>query len=463
MKVRVLVLGATGYIGGRLVPELLERGHEVVCGARRPSKLDGRPWRDRVEVVEADVFEPDTLAAAVADVDAVHYLVHSMDGDGDFARRDRQAAANVRDACAGADVRRIVYLGGLGQEGDDLSHHLRSRHEVGAVLADGPTPVTELRAAIIIGSGSASFEMLRHLVEVLPIMTTPKWVSTRVQPIGVRDVLRYLCEVLEVEETAGRVLEIGGPDVLSYAELMHGYAEVAGLRRRVILPVPVLSPGLSSLWIGLVTPLPTGLARPLVDSLVNEVIVHDDTMQRLIPRETVPFRTAVEVALERIQDLDVATTWASADRRRRGAAPEDPQPDDPDWSGGTIFSEEQRVQVDASAGTTWTAVCAAVTGRRHAAVGDERGRWSVREVDPGERLCAHLDVGAPGELWVTWTVTDAGAGRSILDQQVRFAPRGLAGRTGWIATAPVRAATATSSVRRRARAAERVASRRSRG
>ncbi len=256
---RVLVTGATGYIGGRLVPELLARGHEVVCAARTPSKLDDRPWRDRVEVTEIDVFDRASLDAAVAGCDAVHFLVHSMDGGADsFAERDRRAATNVREAAAAAGVSRIVYLGGLGSEADDLSEHLRSRHEVGRVLADGPVPVTELRAAIIIGSGSASFEMLRNLVDVLPVMTTPKWVGTLVQPIAVRDVLHYLGEVLEVPETAGRIIGIGGPDVMSYQELMQTYAEVSGLGRRLIVKVPVLTPGLSSLWIGLVTPLPTG-------------------------------------------------------------------------------------------------------------------------------------------------------------------------------------------------------------
>lgn len=453
---RVLVLGATGYIGGRLVPALLERGHGVICGARTPSKLDGRSWRDQVEVAEVDVFDPGTLEVALQGVDAVHYLVHSMDGDGDFAERDRRAAANVRDACAASEVERIVYLGGLGAEDDDLSHHLRSRHEVGRVLAAGPTPVVELRAAIIIGSGSASFEMLRHLVEVLPIMTTPKWVGTRVQPIAVRDVVWYLSEALTVvQDEPHLILEIGGPDVLSYRELMQTYADVAGLRSRIILPVPVLSPQLSSLWIGLVTPLPTGLARPLVESLVNEVVVTDTRTQTSLPHDTTPFRDAVAIALQRVQDLDVATTWQSADRagRRRTSVPEDPQPDDPSWSGGTVFTEEQRWTTDAAADTAWRVVCAAVTGRPAAEVGDRRGPWSVREAD-GRRLVAHLDIAGPGEVWVCWQVDDHDDQVSI-EQQVRFAPRGLWGRVAWMVTAPVRTPWAVASARRRIRAAER--------
>ncbi|MCC5949490.1 MAG: SDR family oxidoreductase [Nitriliruptoraceae bacterium] len=398
---RVVVTGSTGYIGGRLVPVLLERGHEVVCGARTPAKLDARPWRGDVEVAAIDVTDPDSLRCAFDGADAVYHLVHAMDGEGDFAQRDREAAANVRDAAAAGGVSRIVYLGGLGHEDGPrpLSEHLRSRQEVGRVLADGPVAVTELRAAIIIGSGSASFEMLRSLVEVLPIMTTPKWVSTRCQPIAVRDVLTYLAGVLEVEEAASEVLEIGGPDVMTYAELMQTYAHVAGLRKRVILPVPVLSPGLSSLWIGLVTPLPTGLARPLVDSLVNEVIVRDARIDELLPKPTIPFTEAVRLALQRIQDLDVATTWASAGGRlpmggvvtgpvpqpgegptEQGRArtvegqlrdpglgptrrpvdrsgPERSQPDDPDWAGGTVFEDERRVRAAASPEALFQAVC----------------------------------------------------------------------------------------------------------
>jgi uncharacterized protein YbjT (DUF2867 family) len=468
--VRVLVTGATGYIGGRLVPELLERGHQVVCAARTPAKLDGRPWRDRVEVAKVDVFDRDSLDAAAAGCDAVYFLVHSMDGEDRFAERDRQAAANVRDACAAAGVSRIVYLGGLGRESDDLSEHLRSRHEVGRVLADGPVPVTELRAAIIIGSGSASFEMLRNLVDVLPVMTTPKWVGTRVQPIGVRDVLFYLCEVLEVPETAGRVIGIGGPDVMTYQELMQVYAEVSGLGRRVIVPVPVLTPGLSSLWIGLVTPLPTGLARPLVESLVNEVVVEDDTADRLMPHETLTFRDAVSLALERIKDLDVATTWASAGGAVSvgPSGPEDPQDSDPDWSGGTVFSDRQVVRSSASPEELFAAVCAiggdrgygerswlwqarglldkAVggqglrRGRRHPTqlgVGDVVDFWRVEELDAPHLLRLRAEMRLPGEAWLEFRIRPGDDGHgSVLDQTARFHPRGLGGRLYWAALQP---------------------------
>jgi uncharacterized protein YbjT (DUF2867 family) len=490
--VRVLVTGATGYIGGRLVPQLLARGHEVRCLARTPAKLDSRPWRDEVEVVEGDVFDPASLDRASEGIEAVYYLVHSMDGKGDFSERDRTAAANVRDAAARAGVARLVYLGGLGDDDEELSEHLRSRHEVGRVLADGTVPVTELRAAIIIGSGSASFEMLRHLVEVLPVMTTPRWVDTAVQPIAVRDVLAYLVEVLDVPATAGQVLEIGGPDVMTYRELMHAYAEVAGLRRRLIVPVPVLTPRLSSLWVGLVTPLPSGLARPLVDSLVNEVVVRDDRVRELVPRETTPFRDAVRLALQRIQDLDVATTWASAGspgpvRRPQGGqvasghderaavppgeepsdpGPEDPRPEDPDWAGGTVFSDERSARSSAPPEVLFRTVCGLGgeqgyrgygwlwwlrgivdkifggvglrRGRRHPfelAVGEALDFWRVEAYEPPTLLRLRAEMKLPGTAWLEFRVTPDGDG-SHLDQRARFHPRGLWGRLYWAVLVP---------------------------
>lgn len=499
---RVLVAGATGYVGGRVVPELLARGHEVVCGARSPAKLDDRPWRDQVEVAALDVFDPASLEAACQHIDAVLYLIHSMGGDGDFAERDRRAAANLRDAAAAAGVGRIVYLGGLGHDDDRLSAHLRSRHEVGRVLAEGSVPVTELRAAIIIGSGSASFEMLRYLVEVLPVMITPRWVDSRVQPIAIRDVLFYLCAVLEVEETAGQVLEIGGPEVFTYRDLLHVYGEVAGLRRRLIVPVPLLTPRLSSLWVGLVTPLPTGITRPLIDGLSNEVVVRDERIHELVPRETIGYRDAVRLALGRIRDLDVATTWASAgstatwtdevDRAAQAArtderteAAEDPLPADPAWSGGTVFHDARAVRSAAPPEAVFRAVSAIGgeagyhafrwmwqlrglldslvggaglrRGRRHPydlSVGEVVDFWRVEAIDRPRLLRLRAEMRLPGHAWLEFRITPHGTG-SRLEQRATYQPRGLWGRAYWWVLVPFHGLIFPRMARRLARAAER--------
>lgn len=469
MSRRVLVTGATGYIGGRLVPELLAAGHEIRCLARTPDKLADRDWHDEVEVVEADVLEPSSLADALDGVDAAYYLIHSMDGEKDFGSRDRQAAENFRDAAAAAGVGQIVYLGGLGhltEEDEKLSRHLSSRHQVGEVLADGPVPVTELRAAIIIGSGSASFEMLRNLVEVLPVMVTPRWVDTRCQPIAIRDVLYYLVNVIETEEAKDRILEIGGPDVMTYRELMQSYAGIAGLRHRQIVTVPVLTPKLSSHWVGLVTPLPTGLAKPLVESLTTEVVVRDDAITRILPRDTVPFTRAVELALQRIQDLEVSTTWASAElarSRRAGThdATAEPSATDPSWAGGTVLTDERTMRCEAppeqlfatvmgiggeqgyfSSNLLWSvrgildALIGGIgmrRGRRHPSdlrAGEALDFWRVDEIVPGEMLRLRAEMKVPGDAWLEFRVRPDGE-HSILEQRARFAPRGLWGRVYW--------------------------------
>lgn len=462
---RVLVAGATGYIGRRLVGELVDAGHHVRCVARTPGKLDGEPWRDRVEVVQGDVLDPDSTTAACAGIDAVYYLVHSIGADEDWEERDRRAASNVRDAAAATGVRQIIYLGGLGDDtGTSLSPHLASRHDVGTVLRSGPVPVTELRAAVIIGSGSASFEMLRYLVEVLPIMTTPRWVETRVQPIGVQDVLRYLVGVLLEPQAIGRTLEIGGADVLTYHRMMDLYAEEAGLRRRVIIPVPVLTPRLSSLWVGLVTPVPADLARPLIDSLVNEVVVRDDAIRHIVPFEPIDARESIRRALTRVRDLDVSTRWTDAELF--GRTPAEPMPNDPSWAGGVVFVDHQTVEaaVDASAVFdevsrlggergwlvgNWLWGVRGVLDLLFGGVGMRRGRrhptdlrngdvvdfWRVEAIERGRLLRLRAEMRLPGEAWLEWEITPTPTG-ARLDQRARFQPRGLWGRAYWYGVAP---------------------------
>ena len=283
----VLVSGATGYVGGRLVPCLLERGYNVRCFVRDEARLRAQPWGHRVEVAVGDALDYDTVLPAMTDVDAAYYLIHSLGSDDDFAERDRQAASNFRRAAAAKGVGRILYLGGMRPKGDRASKHLRSRIETGAVLRDGPVPVTEFRAAQIVGSGSLSFELVRYLTERVPVMICPKWVRTPTQPIAIRNVLQYLMDALEVPESSGEIIEIGGSDVLTYREMFAAYAKVRGLDRTIV-DVPFLTPRLSSHWVGLVTPIPNRVARPLIEGLDNEVVVDDPAKARRLFPDVAP-------------------------------------------------------------------------------------------------------------------------------------------------------------------------------
>ena len=291
----ILVAGATGYIGGRLVPQLVEAGHDVRCLTRRPEKLAGVAWADAVEVVQGDALDADSLPGAMDGIEAVYYLVHSIGTGHDFEDTDRRAATNMAEAAKAAGVGRIVYLGGLiPAEDEEASPHLASRAEVGQIFLDSGVPAVVLQAGVVIGSGSASFEMLRYLTERLPVMITPTWVESRVQPIAVRDVLTYLAGSLDLPEGTNRRFDVGGPDVLTYREMMQRYAAAAGLKRRVIFPVRVLSPWLSSQWVNLVTPVPKAIAQPLIESLRNSVVVGEDDITERIPTELLGFDEAVQ-------------------------------------------------------------------------------------------------------------------------------------------------------------------------
>lgn len=473
----ICVTGATGYIGSRLVPALLDAGHDVTCLARTPSKLEAAEWSGRVRVVEGDVLTGAGLLDALRGCETAYYLIHSIGSSDDWADRDVRAARAFRTACAEAGVRQIVYLGGLGEGGSELSEHLRSRHETGDELRAGSVPVTELRAAVVIGSGSASFEILRNLVENLPAMLTPRWVRTRCQPIAVDDILAYLVGVAGLDESLGRVLEVGGPDVLTYEEMMRRYATVRGLRRRLIVPVPVLSPGLSSLWIGLVTPLPPGLARPLVDSLTSEVVVRNDEIRSLVPRSLTPFDEAVRRATASL-------------RRQEGAVePADPGPLDPDWAGGALLVDRRRATAHASPDSVhrvlgsiggqrgwfaydalWVlrgAIDRLVGGpglRRHRgpgprpplAVGHDLDFWEVEALEPGRLLRLRAEMRLPGRAWLEWQTEPDGA-RTILHQTASFAPSGLAGRLYWYALWPFHQLIFGRMCTRIAQAAEREA------
>lgn len=268
----VLVTGATGYIGGLLVPRLLDEGWTVRALTRSAERLRSREWADRVEVVEGDVTSAGDLREALTGVDVAYYLVHSMDGGGDLARRDRDLAERFATTAADEEVGRIVYLGGLHPEGADLSEHLASRVEVGQVLLDGAVPTAVLQAAVVLGDGSVSFDMLRHLTERLPAMVAPRWVRNRIQPIAVDDALDYLVGAARLPAEVNRTFDIGGPEVLTYEEMIQRFAAVTGLRRRLVVGVPVLTPWLASHWVGLITPVSADVAKPLVGSLVHEVV-----------------------------------------------------------------------------------------------------------------------------------------------------------------------------------------------
>ena len=461
----VLVLGATGYVGGRLVSELLDAGHQVRVSSRSAGRAERYEWTDRVRLFTGDVLNAGTLPPAFEGCDAVYYLVHSIGTGDDFAATEATAARNVRDAADAAGLRRIVYLGGMGR-GDALSTHLASRHEVGKILASGTTPTTELRAAVIIGAGSISFEMLRYLTEVLPAMVTPRWVRTKCQPIAIRDVLHYLAGVLDDPETVDRVLEIGGPDVVTYAEMMQTYADVAGLPRRIILPVPFLSPRLSSRWVGLVTPLPAAIAVPLIDSLRHEVVMTDHQIDALVPHQPLGFRESLELAVRLTRAEAIDTRWTDA-----GFTPADTIPGDPDWAGGSVLEDHQTVDTAATPEALYRAFAriggahgyyvsnwawsfrgladklvggpGLRRGRRHPVdlrPGEALDFWRVVEAEPGHQLVLEAEMKLPGKAWLTWRIERSNApGEVRLHQVAYFAPRGLFGRLYWYAMLPFHA------------------------
>ncbi|MFD0141905.1 MULTISPECIES: SDR family oxidoreductase [unclassified Streptomyces] len=486
-----LVTGASGYIGGRLVPELLAAGYRVRCLARTPAKLRDHPWADEVETVRGDVTDAESLAPALQDVDVAYYLVHALGGGSDFESTDRMAATTFAEQSRAAGVRRIVYLGGLAPRGvpdRDLSPHLRSRAEVGRILLRSGVPTTVLRAAVIIGSGSASFEMLRYLTERLPVMVTPSWVRTRIQPIGVRDVLRYLVGSARMPQEVNRAFDIGGPDILTYLGMMRSYAAVAGLPRRLIFPVPVLTPRLSSLWIGLVTPVPRSIARPLAESLKYEVVCdeHDIADQVPDPPGTpLAFGRALSLALQRVRDAQVTTRWSSA---ALPGAPSDPLPTDPDWAGGSLYTDERELTVDASPQALWRVVegiggengwysfplawavrgwvdrlvggVGLRRGRRDATrlrVGDSLDFWRVEEIERGRLLRLRAEMRLPGLAWLEMCAEQDPDGVTRYRQRALFHPRGLAGHLYWWSVSPFHAVVfggMARNIAERARATE---------
>jgi uncharacterized protein YbjT (DUF2867 family) len=459
---RVLVTGATGYIGGRLVPMLTAAGHTVRCVARDPGRLADR--FENAEVVRGDVFDEASLRAAMAGCDTAYYLVHSMSDDRrDFTRSDRLAAERFGAAARAAGIARIIFLGGLGADDADLSRHLRSRHEVGELLRASGVPVIEFRAAIIVGSGSVSFEMIRYLTERLPVMVAPRWVSTRCQPIGIRDVISYLVAALDLPQGSGRIFEIGGSDVLSYREMMLHYAAVRGLARRLFV-VPFFTPRLSSYWVHLVTPIPASIARALIDGLYNEVVVRNDDARQAFPA-IVPlgYDEALARALNRYLTTGPQTTWFDAfdvrtlpgefaglkqgmliDRRERSTNA-DPASVFAVFSGlggrrGWLYADRLwyvRGVLDRLVGGIGIR-----RGRRSPTdlrVGDAVDFWRVEAYRPHQLLRLRAEMKLPGLAWLQFESLDREGGGTTLRQTAFFEPRGIFGYFYWFCVLPFHA------------------------
>jgi len=450
---RILVTGATGYLGPRIIDELMTQGHEVRAMVRDARRFDAAAHHD-VEVVEADPLKPVTLREALADIDVAYYLIHSMAKSDDFHEDDRRAARAFGQAARDAGANRIVYLGGLGD--GDLSPHLASRQETGRLLGEAGVPVTEFRAGMIVGSGSISFEMVRTLVEHLPVMVTPRWVQMPTQPIGIVDTVRYMTACLDVPESSGEVIEIGGADVVTYGEMMLVYARLRGLSRRIIR-VPVITPRLSSYWVNLVTPVPASISRALIESLKTPTIVRSNRARELFPDiEPLAYEEALRRTLVRLETGDLPSSWtssaAAADVPAHGARLSE--------MNGMII-ESRRVEIPAPPEQVWPHICGiggergwlyadqlwqarATLDRLIGGVGFRRGRrdrdqlrrgdvvdwWRVQEITPGERLLLHAEMKLPGDAWLDFQLAPTATGTRV-DMRGLFDPRGLAGRAYW--------------------------------
>ncbi len=477
---KILVTGATGYIGGRLAPRLVREGYPVRVLARSRGRVEARPWARDVEIAIGDVLDPATLALALEGVDCAYYLVHSMAKGHGFRDTDIRAARAFAEAAQQAGVRRIVYLGGLGDPGAKLSEHLRSRQETGDALREAGVPVTEFRAAVIVGAGSISFEMVRYLVERLPVMVCPRWIYSRVQPIAVGDLLDYLAAALGCPASAGRMVEIGGRDVVTYGGMMLGYARARGLRR-LLLPVPVLTPRLSSYWVHLVTPIPASIGGPLIDGLRNDVVVRNTTARDLFPDiHPLGYEGALAAVIDDLERGSIETAWSDAHGRSQAAADEVRT----ETQSGMIL-EHRRVAVAAPPEVVYRVVtgiggrrgwhfanwlwrlrgmmdraiggAGLRRGRRHPdelRVGDALDFWRVESIEPDRLLRLRAEMKTPGRAWLQFDVHPGPDGASTLEQTAAFVPRGLMGLVYWYVLYPLHAWIFRGMVRAIARRAE---------